>query len=73
MITREYGEYYAVCDVCGEYSGPFFDFEDAVDSMKANGWRTTKTGAGWENYCPECARYTRPGPTEFAGINRPGY
>lgn len=36
-IAKDYGEYYAVCDVCGEVIGPCCDFYDAVDAKKENG------------------------------------
>ncbi len=75
MIDREFGEYYATCDTCGMIDGPFFEFQDAVDGMKASGWKSIKIGNDWENLCPECAAsYTarmRPGPSEFAGIPKP--
>ena len=40
------------CDLCGEQS-PFFDnWEEAVKWSQANGWKyDSKTK---ENYCPEC-------------------
>ena len=71
MIDKQYGSYYAVCDACGTaLDGEYDDFQDAVDGMRANGWRTSKTGADWMNYCPACAATVaapRPGAGEFAG------
>lgn len=33
-IAKDYGEYYAVCDICGEVIGPCCDFYDAVDAKR---------------------------------------
>ena len=70
MIDKQYGSYYAICDACGTaLDGVYDDFQDAVDGMRANGWKTANVGGEWVNYCPECApKQSRPGAGEFAGV-----
>lgn len=72
MVDKQYGSYYAICDACGTaLEAEYDEFQDAVDGMKANGWRTSKIGGEWVNYCPECAGKLlpkRPGAGEFAGV-----
>lgn len=70
MIDRDYGEYYGVCDACGAVTeGTYDTFQDAVDGMRAEGWKTVNMGGEWVNYCPSCAaKLARPGADEFAGI-----
>lgn len=72
MIEKQYGRYVGACDACGvELGAEYDDFQDAVDGMKANGWKTVKVGEDWANYCPECAESmtpNRPGAGEFAGF-----
>ena len=59
-ITREYGEYRLVCDVCGEQpegavTMTFESFEDARSFASNEGWKVRKDKAGnWENVCPGC-------------------
>ena len=70
MIDRQYGLYTVACDACGkELDGEYEEFADAVDGVKANGWKTVNNCGMWENYCPECAaEMNRPGASEFAGL-----
>jgi len=42
------------CDDCGENEEVEGTFQDCLDFMKNNGWRTKKDGNDWLNYCPEC-------------------
>lgn len=60
-----------LCDRCGDMLPPEFDFDDAIEAIRAAGWRTRKdplTG-DWMHYCPECAREMRPSAaSDFAGI-----
>ena len=56
MIEKEYGQYFGVCDVCGEVTPIFDTFLDCRDYIRQNHWQTTKnekTGE-WENLCPQC-------------------
>ena len=69
MIDRLYSEYLPICDSCGAELEGYFDFQEAVDGMRANGWKTVMLGGEWVNYCPDCAaKLTRPGAGEFAGL-----
>ncbi len=55
MITKYGDRYILVCDVCGEQEDEtFFDFYDAVDYKKENGWERQKYRGEWEDVCPEC-------------------
>lgn len=70
MIDRLYSEYLPICDGCGAELEGFFDFQDAVDGMKAEGWKITMIGGEWVHYCPDCTvKMTRPTSSEFAGIH----
>ena len=70
MIDKSYGTYRVVCDSCGIELDETYDyFDDAVFSMKAEGWRSVNVSGVWQNYCPKCAKELhRPGASEFAGI-----
>lgn len=71
MIDRQYGRYSVSCDVCGRVldDDTYDDFQDALDGLKANGWKSVNNCGMWDNYCPECAaKLSRPGASEFAGI-----
>ena len=47
--------YFLTCDVCGEAaSEKFYDFYDAVDYKKREGWKSQKHRGEWEDVCPEC-------------------
>jgi len=72
VIDVAYGLYFVYCDGCGrDIDGTYSDFEDALDGMKAQDWKSVKEAPDiWMNYCPKCAaKYGRPGPSEFAGIH----
>lgn len=72
MIDRDYGSYYGVCDACGTATEAYDDFQDALDGLKAEGWKITKIGDEWVHYCPTCApKLPRPTSNEFAGIHPP--
>lgn len=70
MIDKQFGGFQAVCDACGTVlDDGNYDFQDAVNEMKANGWKTVKVGDEWLNYCPVCAREIKcPGPGEFVNF-----
>ena len=71
MIDRDYYEgYFGICDACDDVTEENYpSFQDAVDGMRAEGWKSVKIGTDWMNYCPVCAaKYARPGANEFAGI-----
>jgi hypothetical protein len=58
MIAKSADTYTPVCDGCGEELAPEWDFMDAVNAVKAAGWRTMRpegVHTNWEHYCPTCA------------------
>lgn len=66
-IAKDYGEYYVVCDICGEVIGPCCDFYDAVDAKKENGWRSRKDANGeWIDLCPNCQ--SASAAMDFGGV-----
>jgi len=55
MIYKTGDRYILVCDICGiEDDETFYDFYDAVEHKKANGWKSQKYRGEWEDVCPEC-------------------
>ena len=60
MIDKAYGRFELTCDVCGDGPEEAFDsFQDAVDHMRAEGWRSTRScGEVWINHCKECVEAT---------------
>ena len=55
MIDKIDGRYYLCCDICGEeVDEGFYDFYDAVEYKKENGWKSQKHRGEWEDVCPEC-------------------
>ena len=56
MITKEYGRFFGVCDICDDAT-PLFDTWCQVRSyMTEDGWLNKKNDETneWENYCPVC-------------------
>ena len=54
-IEKEGGMYYLYCDICGqEAPGSFFDFCDAVQYKRREGWKSQEDQDDWEDICPEC-------------------
>lgn len=55
MIEQFAGMYSLICDVCGEEAEEtFWDFHEAVEYKRANGWKSQKHKGEWEDVCPEC-------------------
>ena len=55
MISKFEGMYTLTCDICGdEYPETFFDFYDAVEAKKENGWKSRKTDGEWVDVCDAC-------------------
>jgi hypothetical protein len=55
MIDKQGGQYYLICDICGEEADEAFDdFYDAVQYKKDNGWKSQKRNGQWEDVCPDC-------------------
>lgn len=45
-----------LCDDCGQaLDTERFRFPDALDVMRAQGWRAVKDGDGWRHLCEDCA------------------
>lgn len=59
-IERSCGMYALTCDICGEEADEqFFDFSEAVDFKKDNGWKSQKHNGEWQDICPDCQHYGR--------------
>ena len=57
MITKINGKYHLVCDNCEESAEEtFYDFMDAVNFRKPNGWKIIKDNGEWKDTCPECLK-----------------
>ena len=55
MICKIGDRYILACDICGtEDNKTFYDFYDAVEYKKENGWKSQKYKGEWEDVCPEC-------------------
>lgn len=49
------GKFTLTCDICGErIIDTFYEFNDAVNYKKENGWKSQRRGGEWEDVCPEC-------------------
>lgn len=47
--------YSLTCDICGEDAPKtFFEFMDAVNYKKREGWKSQKRKGEYEDICPEC-------------------
>lgn len=54
-IDKDSGMYSLTCDICGEIADEeFFEFGEAVDYKKENGWKSQKRNGQWEDVCPDC-------------------
>ncbi len=54
-IENEGGMYSLYCDICGESaSESFFEFIDAVQYKRREGWKSQKRNGEWEDVCLEC-------------------
>ena len=54
MIDKIRGEYLAICDCCDKELGYFEKFQDAIDSVKSEGWIAKKENDEWTHICDEC-------------------
>jgi transcription elongation factor Elf1 len=55
MISKEYGKYTLVCDICGAGTDEEFEtFQDAVDARGDIGWKSQMFSGEWADVCPEC-------------------
>lgn len=55
MIEREDGRYIGVCDICGNETPRFKDWEKARAYISRN-WLTKKVDGAYEHYCEDCKR-----------------
>lgn len=57
MLDKELGEFVVACDRCSkELLLGTDDFHDAMDVMKAQGWRAYKEDGDWWHKCKECVK-----------------
>ena len=62
MISKEYGKFTFICDICGAGTDAEFDtFQEAVDGRHDIGWKSQKSINGWQDVCPDCKRSKRGG------------
>ena len=55
MITKEYGVYKIVCDICEATSCADYEtFDEAVEGKKDNGYQSKKYSDGWKDICSDC-------------------
>lgn len=65
-IEREGKMYHLYCDICEEEADrDFYDFREATDYKKANGWESRredwgKGNDGWYDVCPGCQKEATP-------------
>lgn len=54
-IEKFAGFYSLICDNCGkELDEQFYDFYDAIEAKKENGWKSRKVHGNWEDWCEKC-------------------
>ena len=57
MICKIGDRYILVCDICEiEDDETFYDFYDAVEHKKVNGWKSQKYRSEWKDVCLECQK-----------------
>jgi len=55
MISKEYGKYTLICDICGAGTDDEFDsFQDAIDAREDIGWKSKRVKGEWVDICPDC-------------------
>lgn len=56
MSIERYGSaYLLICDTCGDSDGKnYYDWDDARDAKKDNGWKSRKVKGEWEDVCEDC-------------------
>ena len=57
VIDARYGQYIAVCDLCGEEGVECATYPDAVKNVKQSGWssRYLKDRGEWCDMCTDCS------------------
>ena len=55
MISKEYGKYTLICDICGAETDEEFDsFQDAIDAREDIGWKSKRVEGECLDICPDC-------------------
>jgi arabinogalactan endo-1,4-beta-galactosidase len=55
MISKEYGKYTLICDICGAGTDDEFDsFQNAIDAREDIGWKSKRVDGEWVDICPDC-------------------
>ena len=55
MISKEYGKYTLICDICRAGTDEEYEtFQDAVDAREDFGWKSKKIDGDWADLCPDC-------------------
>lgn len=57
MIDRKKATFTPVCDCCGAELPEEWDYMDAINAMRANGWKQvppSDTVKYWYHICPAC-------------------
>lgn len=58
MIDQKGATYTPICDGCGAELPEEWEFDDALNAMRAAGWRPIPPELAhdyWGHYCPACA------------------
>lgn len=56
MISKEYGKYTLICDICGAGTDEEYKtFQVAVDSREDTGWKSKKIDGDFVDLCPDCS------------------
>jgi hypothetical protein len=54
-VDKDTDEYVVACDNCDdELFTEELDFEDAVQVLREEKWKSAKVKNEWEHYCPDC-------------------
>ena len=55
MISKEYGNYTLICDICGVGSDKDYEtFQDAADAGEDIEWKRKKIDGDWVDVCTDC-------------------
>lgn len=55
MISKEYGKYTLICDICGTGTDEEFEsFQDAIDAREDIRWKSKRIDGEWSDICPDC-------------------
>jgi hypothetical protein len=54
MITKEYGKYILICDICEEKADETFDSFDGAVDYRSDNWARVKLNGVMADVCPDC-------------------